>query len=88
MSLDLSASQVAALETALAAAQADDAAAASTLAEAATATAAIRTEVDRLNALGAEPSTPVDESAPDAGTTPELEAPPSEPAADLSELQS
>lgn len=65
--------KVAALETALAAAQADDANAATVLAEAVAAAVDIRTEVDRLNALGAAPSTPVDPAAPDAGTVPEVE---------------
>lgn len=64
--------KVAALETALASAQADDASAAETLAEATAAAADIRTEVDRLNALGASPTTPVDPAAPDGGTVPEV----------------
>lgn len=58
--------QLATLETQLADALADDA-------EAAAAVVAIRTEVDRLNALGGEPSTPVDTAAPDAATVPEVE---------------
>jgi hypothetical protein len=62
-----------ALEEALAAAQADDADAAALLADAETAAAAIRVEVDRLNALGADPTTPVDESAPDADTVPDVQ---------------
>jgi predicted component of type VI protein secretion system len=58
---------VEALEAALAATQAqlavalaDDAAAAEVLADSNAATAAIRVEVDRLNALGTAPATPVD----------------------------
>lgn len=52
--------QIQTLEAALAAAQADDADAAAAFAEATSASAAIRTEVDRLNALGTDPTTPVD----------------------------
>jgi hypothetical protein len=63
------------LEAALAAAQADDADAAALLAQAETAAAAIRTEVDRLNALGAEPATPVNEAAPNADTVPDVQVP-------------
>lgn len=56
--------KISALEDALTAAQADDATAAAAMEEANRAAADIRTEVDRLNALGADPSTPVDTSAP------------------------
>jgi hypothetical protein len=56
--------EIAALEDALAAAQADDADAAAAAADANTAVANIRAEVDRLNALGTDPSTPVDPDAP------------------------
>jgi hypothetical protein len=52
--------EIASLEEALAAAQADDADAAQAAADAAAAVANIRAEVDRLNALGTDPSTPVD----------------------------
>ena len=52
--------EIAALEDALAAARADDADAATIAADAQAAVANIRTEVDRLNALGTDPSTPVD----------------------------
>ena len=52
------------LEDALETATSDDAAAAEVLAEATAATTAIREEVDRLNALGTDPSTPVDPEAP------------------------
>src|ERR1700750_1794765 len=52
--------EIQALEDALAAAQADDADAAALAADAEAAVANIRTEVDRLNALGTDPSTPVD----------------------------
>lgn len=65
--------QITALEEALAAAQADDADAAALFAEAEAATAAIRTEVDRLNALGANPETPVDESGPDVDVLPDVD---------------
>ena len=65
--------KLAALETALTAAQADDANAAAALADATAATASIRIEVDRLNALGASPSTPVDPAAPQAEVVPEVE---------------
>jgi hypothetical protein len=56
--------EIAALEDALAAAQSDDADAAAAAADAAAAVANIRTEVDRLNALGSDPTTPVDPEAP------------------------
>lgn len=68
--------EIAALEEALASAQADDANAASAAADATAAVANIRTEVDRLNALGTDPSTPVD-----TDTTP-VEPPPVEVPAD------
>lgn len=68
--------EIANLEAALAAAQADDADAAAAAADAATAVANIRTEVDRLNALGTDPSTPVDTE------TPPVEPPPVEVPAD------
>lgn len=58
--------EIANLEAALAAAQADDADAAQAAADAAAAVANIRTEVDRLNALGTDPSTPVDTETPPA----------------------
>jgi len=58
--------EIAALEEALAAAQADDADAAAAAADATAAIANIRTEVDRLNALGTDPSTPVDTETPPA----------------------
>lgn len=66
--------EIANLEAALAAAQADDADAAQAAADAATAVANIRAEVDRLNALGTDPSTPVDTSTPPADP-PEVEVP-------------
>jgi hypothetical protein len=56
--------KVADLEAALAAAQADDADAAAAAADANAAVAAIRSEIDALNALGTDPSTPVDTEAP------------------------
>lgn len=68
--------EIAALEDALAAAQADDATAASVAADAQAAVANIRTEVDRLNALGTDPSTPVDT------TTDPVDPPPVETPAD------
>jgi ABC-type transporter Mla subunit MlaD len=70
--------EIAALEDALAAAQADDADAAQAAADAEAAVANIRTEVDRLNALGTDPSTPVDTETPPA------EPPPVEVPADRS----
>jgi hypothetical protein len=66
--------EIAALEEALAAAQADDADAAAAAADAAAAVANIRTEVDRLNAMGTDPSTPVDTETPPADP-PEVEVP-------------
>ena len=66
--------EIAALEEALAAAQADDADAAQVAADASAAVANIRTEVDRLNALGTDPSTPVDTDTP-ASDPPEVEVP-------------
>lgn len=66
--------EIAALEEALAAAQADDADAAAIAADANAAVANIRTEVDRLNALGTDPSTPVDTETP-ATDPPEVEVP-------------
>jgi peptidoglycan hydrolase CwlO-like protein len=66
--------EIAALEEALAAAQADDADAAAAAADAQAAVANIRTEVDRLNALGTDPSTPVDTETPPA-EPPEVEVP-------------
>ena len=66
--------EIAALEEALAAAQADDADAAQAAADAEAAVANIRTEVDRLNALGTDPSTPVDTETPPA-EPPEVEVP-------------
>lgn len=62
--------QIATLEDALAAAQADDATAASVAADAQAAVANIRTEVDRLNALGTDPSTPVDTTGTPADPPP------------------
>ena len=52
--------KVADLEAALAAAQADDADAEAARADAEAAVAAIRAEVDALNSLGTDPSTPVE----------------------------
>lgn len=72
--------KVAALESALASALSDDADAAAVLADAQAAAADIRTEVDRLNALGAEPSTPVDPAPAEPVDPPEVEVP-SEPEA-------
>jgi ABC-type transporter Mla subunit MlaD len=70
------------LEAALAAAQADDADAAQAAADANQAVANIRAEVDRLNALGTDPSTPVDTSTPPADPPPvEVPADPSDPSA-------
>ena len=66
--------EIAALEEALAAAQADDADAAQAQADAEAAVANIRTEVDRLNALGTDPSTPVDTETPPTDP-PEVEVP-------------
>ena len=66
--------EIAALEDALAAAQADDADAAAAQADAEAAVANIRNEVDRLNALGTDPSTPVDTETPPA-EPPEVEVP-------------
>jgi len=63
--------EIAALETALAAAQADDADAAAAAADAAQAVANIRSEVDRLNALGSDPETPVDVDPADPIEPPE-----------------
>lgn len=61
------------LEAALAAAQADDADAAALLEEATQATAEIRAQVEELNSLGADPSTPVEPAPeePGDGTIPE-----------------
>lgn len=80
--------QVEALEAALADSQtklaealSDDAEAAAVLADATDATAAIRTEVDRLNALGAEPETPVDTDPADPVEPPVVDEP-SEPVDD------
>jgi hypothetical protein len=75
--------EIANLEAALAAAQADDATAAAAAADAQAAITNIRTEVDRLNALGTDPSTPVDTSTPPADPPPvevpaDPEAPPVE----------
>lgn len=66
--------EIASLEEALAAAQADDADAAAIAADAQAAVSNIRTEVDRLNALGSDPSTPVDTETP-ATDPPEVEVP-------------
>lgn len=66
--------EIASLEEALAAAQADDADAAQAAADAEAAVANIRTEVDRLNALGTDPSTPVDTETPPVDP-PEVEVP-------------
>jgi hypothetical protein len=75
--------EIAALEDALAAAQADDADAAAAAADAAAAVANIRTEVDRLNALGTDPSTPVDTETPPAEPPPvEVPADPNAPVVD------
>jgi erythromycin esterase-like protein len=75
--------EIAALEEALAAAQADDADAAAAAADAAAAVANIRTEVDRLNALGTDPSTPVDTETPPAEPPPvEVPADPNAPVVD------
>jgi len=72
--------EIANLEAALAAAQADDADAAQAAADAAAAVANIRTEVDRLNALGTDPSTPVDTETPPADPPPvEVPADPEAP---------
>jgi ABC-type transporter Mla subunit MlaD len=72
--------EIAALEDALAAAQADDATAASVAADAQAAVQNIRTEVDRLNALGTDPSTPVDTETPPAEPPPvEVPADPDAP---------
>ena len=72
--------EIAALEDALAAAQADDADAATIAADAQAAVANIRTEVDRLNALGTDPSTPVDTDTPPAEPPPvEVPADPDAP---------
>jgi ABC-type transporter Mla subunit MlaD len=77
--------EIAALEDALAAAQADDADAAQAAADAEAAVANIRTEVDRLNALGTDPSTPVDTETPPAEPPPvEVPADPNAPHADQS----
>lgn len=74
--------QVEALEAALSATQdklakalEDDAEAASVLADSNAATAAIRTEVDRLNALGAEPETPVETDPTDPVEPPVVDEP-------------
>src|SRR3954467_1467351 len=77
--------EIASLEAALAAAQADDADAAAAAADASAAVANIRTEVDRLNALGSDPSTPVDTETPPA-EPPAVEVPadPDAPHADQS----
>ena len=77
--------EIANLEAALAAAQADDADAAQAAADAEAAVANIRTEVDRLNALGTDPSTPVDTDTPPTDP-PEVEVPadPNDPHADIS----
>ena len=66
--------EIAALEDALAAARADDADAAAVAADAEAAVANIRTEVDRLNALGTDPSTPVDTETPPVDP-PDVEVP-------------
>lgn len=58
------------LEEALSAALADDAEAAAALEDAKAATAAIRAQVDELNGLGADPSTPVDSGAHPDNTLP------------------
>lgn len=70
--------QVNSLEASLASARealvvalSDDAKAAALFAEVEAATAALRTETDRLNFLGADPSTPVDPEAPNADQIPE-----------------
>lgn len=77
--------EIAALEDALAAAQSDDADAAAAAADAAAAVANIRTEVDRLNALGSDPTTPVDPEAPPVEPPPvEVPADPNAPHADQS----
>ena len=68
--------KIADLEAALAAAQSDDADAAAAAADAQAAVAAIRAEVDALNALGTDPSTPVDTE------TEPVEPPPIETPAD------
>lgn len=79
--------KVADLEAALAAAQADDATAEQARIDAEAAVAAIRAEVDALNALGTDPSTPVDTEAPPV-EPPVVEVPadpeaaPADPAAD------
>lgn len=75
--------EIANLEAALAAAQADDADAAQAAADASAAVANIRAEVDRLNALGTDPSTPVDTETPPVDP-PEVEVPadPEAPAPD------
>jgi hypothetical protein len=74
---------IADLEAALAAAQADDATAAQAQADAQAAVAAIRAEVDALNALGTDPSTPVDTDAPPVEPPPvEVPADPDAPHAD------
>jgi len=74
---------IADLEAALAAAQADDADAAQAQADAAAAVANIRTEVDRLNALGTDPSTPVDVETPPAD--PPVVEVPADPSAPVDE---
>ena len=65
----------ASLSEALTAAQADDAAAEAAMAEAKAATAAVRTEVDRLNALGSDPATPVDPEPEEPVEPPTVEVP-------------
>lgn len=67
--------EIAALEDALASAQADDADAAQVAADAEAAVANIRTEVDRLNALGTDPSTPVDTEGSESEEIPDVEVP-------------
>jgi cysteinyl-tRNA synthetase len=67
--------EIASLEEALAAAQADDADAAQAAADAEQAVANIRQEVDRLNALGSDPSTPVDTGGSEAEEIPDVEVP-------------
>jgi hypothetical protein len=79
--------KIADLEAALAAAQADDANAAEAAANAQAAVAAIRAEVDALNALGTDPSTPVDTETPPADPPPiEVPADPAAGAGDGTDL--
>lgn len=67
--------QIQTLKDALAAAQADDDVAAGVLADSIAAADALGVEVDRLNALGTDPSTPVDPDAPNEGDVPDVEVP-------------